>query len=149
VAITTPAVTGLPVSLILIDVDFFKRYNDNRGHVAGDACLRRIGGVLQQATFNHGDLVARYGGEEFAIILSQTASDDALHVAEKVVRMVREQALPHPDTELPEGVVTISAGCYSMTADGRMACLTELIKGADEALYQAKSTGRNRAVRLP
>ncbi|CCJ85012.1 Diguanylate cyclase/phosphodiesterase domain 1 (GGDEF) [Cronobacter dublinensis 582] len=65
-----------------------------------------------------------------------------------MVRMVREKALPHPDTELPEGVVTISAGCYSMVADGRMECLTALIKGADEALYQAKSTGRNRAVRL-
>ncbi|EOJ6039034.1 diguanylate cyclase [Cronobacter sakazakii] len=147
-ALADSAVTGNPVSLILIDVDFFKRYNDNRGHVAGDACLRRIGGVLQQASFSHGDLVARYGGEEFAIILSETSSADALRVAEKVVSMVREQALPHPDTELPDGVVTISAGCYSMTSDGRMACLTELIKGADEALYQAKSTGRNRAVLL-
>lgn len=147
-ALADSAVTGNPVSLILIDVDFFKRYNDNRGHVAGDACLRRIGGVLQQASFSHGDLVARYGGEEFAIILSEASSADALRVAEKVVSMVREQALPHPDTELPDGVVTISAGCYSMTSDGRMACLTELIKGADEALYQAKSTGRNRAVLL-
>ncbi|NUW60640.1 sensor domain-containing diguanylate cyclase [Cronobacter muytjensii] len=141
--------TGNPVSLIMLDIDFFKRYNDSRGHAAGDACLRLISNTLQMVTLRTSDLVARYGGEEFAIVLPDTSGEEALALAQRAVMMVREKHLPHPSTELPEQVVTISAGCHTVKGNGREDAFSALIRGADTALYLAKNRGRNQAFRLP
>lgn len=144
-ALSASAVTGKPVSLILLDIDFFKRYNDACGHVAGDACLRITGNVLELAALRADDVVARYGGEEFAIILPNTTAEDALKVAWRAVRMVSEKKIPHPATDIAEQIVTISAGCYSLTGSGSERDVAKLIHGADRALYQSKAQGRNQA----
>ncbi|WP_337740035.1 sensor domain-containing diguanylate cyclase [Cronobacter sakazakii] len=142
------AATGSPVSLIMLDIDFFKRYNDSRGHAAGDACLRLISNTLQMVTLRTSDLVARYGGEEFAIVLPDTTGEDALALAQRAVCMVREKHLPHPSTDLPEQIVTISAGCHTVRGNGREDAFSVLIRGADTALYLAKNHGRNQAYRF-
>ena len=144
-ALADSAITGKPVSLILLDIDYFKRYNDACGHVAGDACLRIAGNVLETAALRTDDLVARYGGEEFAIILPNTAAEDALKVAWRAVRRVSDKKIPHPATDNEEHIVTISAGCYSVTGSGSEQDVAALIQGADRALYQSKKQGRNRA----
>lgn len=144
-ALADSAVTGKPVSLILLDIDFFKRYNDACGHVAGDACLRIAGNVLEMAALRTDDVVARYGGEEFAIILPNTSAEDALKVAWRAVRRVSEKKIPHPATDIAEQIVTISAGCYSIVGTGSEQDVAKLIQGADHALYQSKKQGRNRA----
>ncbi|EGT5662985.1 GGDEF domain-containing protein, partial [Cronobacter dublinensis subsp. dublinensis] len=141
--------SGSPVSLIMLDIDFFKRYNDSRGHAAGDACLRLIGNTLQMVTLRTSDLVARYGGEEFAIVLPDTSAEEALALAQRAVMMVREKHLPHPSTELAEQIVTISAGCHTVKGGGREDAFSALIRGADTALYLAKNRGRNQAFSLP
>ncbi|ELY4112141.1 sensor domain-containing diguanylate cyclase [Cronobacter turicensis] len=143
-SLTDSLVTGRPVSLILIDVDYFKRYNDSRGHVAGDACLRMIGGILKQASVHPHKLVARYGGEEFAIVLPGMTSTQALDVAEKAVNLVRANRIPHPSTDITPRIVTISAGCCTIIGDGTPESTLKLLEGADKALYNAKSNGRNR-----
>ncbi|WP_157954460.1 CHASE domain-containing protein [Saccharospirillum mangrovi] len=131
---------GISVSLIMIDIDHFKSYNDEYGHPAGDQCLRRVAEALQGMAQRPLDLVARYGGEEFAIILPQT--QQPLQVAEQCRQAVEALQLPHAFSEAAK-VITISAGvCTRMpgVAD-RPEALTE---GADHALYEAKETGRNR-----
>lgn len=137
--------TGEPLSLIMIDIDFFKRYNDTFGHVAGDMCLKKVGGLLKGATHRHTDLVARYGGEEFAIILPFTSAPDARQFADRAVKVIRDAAIVHTSTELPERVVTISAGCGTIISNGEDNEAELLKKKADNALYHAKRNGRNRA----
>lgn len=153
--------TGEPLSLLMLDVDFFKRYNDAYGHPAGDVCLRDIAHLLSATAKRAGDLVARYGGEEFGIILPSTRPADALRFAERLCTLVRDQALPHPDSPVA-AVVTISIGLaglhpacgpgdegpaarngYANVASN--ACAPELLLAqADRALYLAKQLGRNR-----
>ena len=111
--------SGEPLSLIMLDIDFFKRYNDTYGHVAGDMCLKKVGTVLRGLTHRHSDVVARYGGEEFAIILPFAGVADVKLFAEKAVRAVREAGLLHEATERQEKVVTISAGCCTLIASGQ------------------------------
>ncbi|WP_232731726.1 GGDEF domain-containing protein [Kamptonema formosum] len=132
---------GEPLSLILCDVDFFKRYNDTYGHVAGDECLRRVAGAISSAVRRPADLVARYGGEEFAAILPNTGAHSGLYVAETIRSAVRALQLPHPKS-LAAGTVTVSLGVSCITPD----CDTspaQLIAAADLALYQAKLDGRD------
>jgi diguanylate cyclase (GGDEF)-like protein len=132
----------LPVSLILLDIDHFKRFNDAYGHDAGDECLRRVASVLRGAVQRPSDLVARFGGEEFAIVMGGTDRDGAVAVARQVNATIEALHIPHRGTE-GGGRVTISAGVATMiVAEG----LTEaaLIRAADEALYRAKAAGRNR-----
>lgn len=138
--------SGEPLSLIMIDIDFFKRYNDAYGHVAGDMCLKKVGGLLKETPHRHSDLVARYGGEEFAIILPATRIADARLVAERAVKAIREARMEHTATELAEGIVTISAGCSALISCGREGEAEQLKERADRALYEAKHNGRNRAV---
>ncbi len=132
---------GAPVSLILIDVDYFKRYNDSLGHEAGDHALMKVAKAVSASLFRVKDLAARYGGEEFAVILPETALSDALSVAERVRATVAALELPHPASSvLP--VVTISLG----VAEWRPTAFCEpsaLINLADKGLYQAKAAGRN------
>lgn len=141
--------SGAPLSLIMIDVDYFKRYNDTCGHVSGDACLQRIADVLRDISRRAGDKVARYGGEEFAVILPGTDLSDALAIATRAVQAVSKQRMPHPSTDIAEGIVTISVGCASFTAGMEDTRAQSLTTRADEALYRAKREGKNRACPAP
>lgn len=132
-----------PLGLIMLDVDFFKRYNDHYGHQQGDDCLRHVAMTLKQTLLRPGDVVTRYGGEEFACLLPDTDPTGALLVAERMIQSVHALGLPHADSSVPGGVVTISAGCaVKLPSPGQRA--SDLLALADAQLYQAKSQGRNR-----
>ena len=131
----------IPLSLIIFDVDFFKRYNDTYGHQAGDDCLKTIASVIQEDIKRASDLPARYGGEEFAVILPNTEISGALAIAESIRNHVRSLAIPHAKSHI-DGRVTISAGVSCMVpAMGTFPDM--LITWADKALYKAKASGRN------
>ena len=137
-----------PLTLILLDLDYFKDYNDNYGHLAGDACLREFATVLQEAVKRPGDVAARYGGEEFALILPNTTVANAKLVAERVQQRVSELKIEHRGSKIPGiDIVTCSAGIYT-TRPGSHETEATIIQQADEALYAAKSEGRNRVVTL-
>ncbi|WP_275556598.1 GGDEF domain-containing protein [Mixta sp. Marseille-Q2659] len=142
------AASGRPVALIMMDIDFFKRYNDTYGHVAGDNCLRRVGEALKNMPLRQTDLIARYGGEEFAIVLPDASLDAALRIAQSAVEAVRETAIPHESTSLEERIVTLSAGCFALTGHHVTLDAQHIKEGADLALYQAKHQGRNRATTI-
>ncbi|MFN4263434.1 MAG: diguanylate cyclase [Thioalkalivibrionaceae bacterium] len=131
-----------PVSLILIDVDYFKRFNDCLGHEAGDQCLQRVAQTLAAQLFRSRDLAARYGGEEFAIILPETGLDDARQVAERLRLALEAMHIDHPARD-DCAVVTASfgVGCWHPTS---FCDPFSLIRLADQALYSAKNGGRNR-----
>ncbi|ERT06175.1 diguanylate cyclase domain protein [Lyngbya aestuarii BL J] len=131
----------LPLSLILCDVDYFKRYNDCYGHLAGDDCLVQIAHILYQSIQRAADVVARYGGEEFAIILPYTDTQGAISVAERIHTRVLQQQIPHADSQISP-IVTISLGVSSLIPTSTDSPQS-LIQLADEALYQAKQSGRN------
>lgn len=130
---------GRPFSLMMLDLDHFKRINDNFGHHVGDEVLVRVAQVLSQS-LRENDLLGRYGGEEFAVILPETDRAAALVVAERCRMAVQEIEIPVPDGVLR---VTTSAGLASVP-DARFGVLGDLVKAADGALYEAKRGGRNR-----
>jgi diguanylate cyclase (GGDEF)-like protein len=132
--------SGRPVSAIMIDTDFFKEYNDSLGHTAGDDCLKRIAGALNDGMTRDHDVVGRYGGDEFLILLYDSDASGAARVAECVLEQVRALKLPHPDSEASD-FVTITVG-YS-TARAADEDPNSLIDAADRALYRAKAEGRN------
>ena len=134
---------GTELSAVMIDVDFFKRYNDHYGHQAGDECLRRVAASLRQGLKRPGDLVARYGGEEFVCLLPETPLDGALAFAQLLGQGVQELAIDHARSEVA-AQVTVSLGVCtrSKAATGTAA---ELVRQANAQLYAAKSGGRNRA----
>lgn len=132
------------LAMLMCDVDYFKRYNDTYGHLAGDECLRRVATAIRQHTDRPSDLVARYGGEEFAVVLPETTIGGALMVAEKIRHAVRE--LNIPNTSAPDKLVTISIGIAS-AAPGFDNPPDDLIHAADQALYRAKAEGRDRICR--
>jgi diguanylate cyclase (GGDEF)-like protein len=129
------------ISIVLIDVDRFKSYNDTYGHQAGDQCLRRVAEALREAASRATDLVARYGGEEFVAVLTDTDEAGAVEVAEKMREQVESLNIAHSETLR----ITVSAGVASATP--LSGTPDDLIRAADEALYQAKRSGRNQ-VRL-
>ncbi|MGK5025475.1 sensor domain-containing diguanylate cyclase [Janthinobacterium sp. RB2R34] len=135
---------GQPLSLILLDVDYFKKFNDAYGHVAGDDCLQTIARAVASSAARGEDLVARYGGEEFAVILPGTDSAGAALVAEAVRQTVLALGIVHAGS--PIGLVTVSLG-VATTSDGDYhdASSTQLLQRADALLYRSKSAGRNRA----
>lgn len=133
--------TGLPVALVMLDVDWFKRYNDQFGHQAGDECLRRVAQAIQSIS-RSSDLVARYGGEEFVIISPETDGKQALQVSQRACDAVRSLSLTHPQSEF--GIVTLSCGVCVAVANADSSP-SNLIGSADDALYQAKAQGRNRS----
>lgn len=127
-----------PVSLLMIDIDHFKNYNDRYGHPAGDRLLADLSKRILESVRNL-DVVARYGGEEFAVIMPDTAADDALRVAERIRNAV--EATPFEVFHSPDHAkVTVSIGAASLKPN------LELVEEADKALYQAKNSGRNRSV---
>lgn len=129
------------MSILMLDIDHFKQYNDQYGHLAGDACLVRIAEVLAQQINRAGDLAARYGGEEFIVFLSNTDMAGARHIAEGVRREVEAAGMPHPTSV--SGVVTVSVGIASCSPI-KGSRIDQLISRADTALYAAKQAGRNR-----
>lgn len=136
--------TQHPLTLLLFDVDQFKRYNDFYGHQAGDHCLVQIAEAAQQMIRHPDDLVARYGGEEFAIILPNTGMRGAIRVAKRLRESVRALALPHAYSEV-SSVVTVSIG-MSICIPSSQSSPQDLITQADRALYMAKQQGRDRYI---
>ena len=134
--------TGRPLGLILIDVDYFKQFNDVNGHQRGDDALRQVAQALKGTILRPGDVVCRYGGEEFACLLPDTDLDGALQVAQRMKLAVRDLAIGHPASAVAE-VLTISAGLAGRTptSQGDAAALLAL---ADAQLYRAKAEGRAR-----
>jgi diguanylate cyclase (GGDEF)-like protein len=131
------------LALIICDIDYFKRYNDHYGHPAGDQALQKVAGALASCIKRQSDAVARIGGEEFAVILPDTASDDARHIAESMRRAVEALALEH---ELADSAyVSLSLG-LALSDQADIDSTQKLIDAADEALYRAKHQGRNRVV---
>lgn len=131
-----------PLSLLMLDVDLFKQYNDLYGHLQGDACLITIARALGQAAVRPRDVVARFGGEEFVILLPETDAAGAHEVAERCQRLIEEQALVH--TLSPHGQrVTLSIGVGTAVPDGT-AQHSDLLQAVDRQLYTAKQKGRNR-----
>ncbi len=131
-----------PVSLLMCDVDFFKPYNDNYGHLRGDECLRRISSALQFAIRRPCELAARYGGEEFALLLPETSAPQAMEIAETVRSNVERLAIEHGHA--PKGIVSISIGVATRVPNSQLSP-ERLIALADKALYLAKKSGRDRA----
>ena len=131
-----------PVSLVLLDIDHFKLFNDTYGHHAGDECLKAVAAALRETIHRPTDLLARFGGEEFALVLGGTDAAGALNIAELAMAQVNSLAIPHR-TSPTSPRLTVSAGVATMFVTVGMA-ETELIKAADGALYRAKAGGRNR-----
>ncbi|MDO8459371.1 MAG: diguanylate cyclase [Burkholderiaceae bacterium] len=132
-----------PLSVIMIDVDHFKLFNDRYGHQAGDDCLRQIAVTLKACLKRPADLVARYGGEEFACILPDTPFDDAMTLANELERKVRAQNIPH-EVSTVGPMVTVSVGLATRTLDS-VGDAVQLVGLADAQLYHAKQSGRGRA----
>jgi diguanylate cyclase (GGDEF)-like protein len=130
------------LALIMADVDFFKAYNDNYGHPAGDACLQKVAAALSSVPKRSSDLVARFGGEEFVVLLPDTTLEDAMAMAERMRVAVLRMQIPHTHSSVA-AVVTASFGVAAMrpAASSRE---THLLAAADSALYRAKAEGRNR-----
>jgi len=133
---------GHPLSVALLDVDYFKNYNDTYGHLRGDDCLRLVAETAQSTLRRPGDFIARYGGEEFALILPDTPRDGASSVVEGVRSAIEQLRISHV-TSLCKDVVTVSIGIATFNLETDMS-LEDLMKQADAALYRAKADGRNR-----
>jgi len=150
--------TGAPISLLMIDVDYFKAYNDFYGHLEGDQCLRAVARALTRVVHRPADLLARYGGEEFSIMLPDTHGRGGCSVARYALQEVRSAALPHARSTI-NAQVSISVGVSAFEVfehEGRVGhrrdplleprmAVTELVEAADQALYAAKAAGRNHA----
>lgn len=143
---------GKNIALLMIDVDYFKRYNDRHGHHAGDQCLQIIAQCITSVARRAADVVARYGGEEFAVLLPDTSLEDAIMLAERLRKKVEAQRIPHADGALPR-IVTISIGVscstpkpirdLQTTPERELVYPAMLLSAADRALYRAKRNGRN------
>jgi diguanylate cyclase (GGDEF)-like protein len=134
----------VPIAIIMIDIDHFKRYNDAYGHQAGDNCLQHIASALKKGLRRPGDLLGRYGGEEFVCLLPETTLDRAVERADELGRAVMELNIVHAHSA-DERVVTISRGVTATIPTGGME-LAELLQVADAILYDAKRGGRNRTM---
>lgn len=133
--------SGAHLSVILLDVDYFKNYNDTYGHPAGDSVLQKLADIMQRAATRAGEVVARYGGEEFILVLPGASSASAHRTAERLRDLVLEERIPHQMSKTSE-YVTISQGVVSVQPDGELQP-ADLINRVDKALYQAKDAGRN------
>ena len=133
--------TSSTLSCIMIDIDYFKKYNDTYGHLQGDECLKLIAEAIQTSAKRPRDIVARFGGEEFVILLPETNEEGAMFVANEVLTNVMKLKLEHKTSN--EGIVTVSLGVVTLKPN-KETDSSVLLNMADEALYQAKRNGRNR-----
>ncbi|MGB3225506.1 MAG: diguanylate cyclase [Desulforhopalus sp.] len=129
------------LSLLIVDIDYFKNYNDYYGHLEGDDCLRKVAQSLYEALLRPTDIIARYGGEEFTVILPNTGSEGAGEVAKRMMDAVARLDIVHKTSSVAD-TVTISIGVSSLLPT-RKSAVTSLLDRADKALYQAKAEGRN------
>lgn len=136
-----------PLFLLMLDIDFFKRYNDTYGHLQGDGCLKTVADLISRTIRRPADFPARYGGEEFVVLLPHTNLEGALHVAEAIQKGVNALAIEHQSSELG-GQVTVSIGLAG-TVPGLNESADSLLDAADQALYRAKQNGRNQCYLLP
>ena len=134
--------SGQPLSVLMLDIDHFKEYNDHYGHGLGDECLRRVAGVIKNSLKRAGDFAARYGGEEFAALLPYTSHEEAHKIARCILDELEKQGIDHPASPVAS-FVTMSCGLATITADEKVD-IREVIEAADRALYAAKRAGRNR-----
>jgi diguanylate cyclase (GGDEF)-like protein len=132
---------SLPISLLMCDIDYFKRYNDTYGHLAGDECLRIVADTIKTCCNRASDFMARYGGEEFTIILPNTSAEDAVDHAEAIRRKLEEQSITHEKSSIKD-IVSMSIGVVSVIPD-RETTPDFLISAADQALYDSKAAGRD------
>lgn len=138
---------GKSLSLLMADIDYFKKYNDTYGHQMGDLCIRRVAGVFTETCRRPTDLPARYGGEEFTVVLPDTDINGALRVAEIIREEVVRMGIPHKSS--PAGpCISVSIGLTTMNT-GTSISMEKIIYQADQALYRAKEEGRNRSVIYP
>mgnify|MGYP000255755575 CR=1 FL=1 len=135
---------NIGLSLLMLDIDYFKKFNDFYGHLKGDEALRKVAYILKQQAARSGDYVARYGGEEFAIILADSSQEQALALGQKICKVIMDEASEHPASQV-SNVLTVSMGVAHLSFDNRHS-QQDLVKQADEALYKAKGKGRNCAV---
>src|SRR5688572_13293857 len=133
-----------PLSLLMLDIDYFKAFNDQAGHQAGDDCLRRVAQALKDSLHRAADLVSRYGGEEFAILLPETSGEQALSIAESLRERIESLDIAHAGA--PAGHVTVSIGLASVIPPRDGSNVVDFVHCADAALYDAKRSGRNRVV---
>ena len=133
------------ISLILIDIDFFKAYNDNYGHQEGDDALKGVAKTLNASLNRPADLLARYGGEEFVMVLPETTLGGAAKLAEKMTQEIFNVQIPHEFSDAAN-VITVSMGVACCEPDKRYNSVETLVKAADKALYEAKERGRNQVV---
>ncbi|MEQ1310699.1 GGDEF domain-containing protein [Acinetobacter sp. XH1639] len=131
----------VPITIMMIDIDFFKLYNDTLGHIQGDQCLKRIAILLGSISSRSGDLAARYGGEEFLLLFSMTDKDQALIQVQRLMQLMQNIGIAHPRSNVSK-YVTISVGVATTTPHLNDS-LSEFISQADHALYVAKNNGRN------
>lgn len=135
---------GRPLALLMIDVDFFKAYNDTYGHPRGDECLKRVVQLIDRALRRPSDFLARYGGEELVVLLPDTDADGARHVAQRIHTAIAAAGIPHSGSSAAR-CLTVSIGAAALLPDPT-APATALVEAADHALYAAKRQGRNRTV---
>lgn len=133
------------LSILMIDIDFFKQYNDGYGHLNGDTCLSNIAKAVQKIPCRPGDYSCRFGGEEFVVILQNTNSTGAVHMAERIMNHIEELKIPHKDSSVSEHV-TVSIGISTISLQLRkiLSNQNQLLEYADKALYSAKKSGRNK-----
>lgn len=134
---------GVPLSVLMIDIDHFKAYNDHYGHIAGDQCLMRVAASLRNGISRSGDLVARYGGEEFVVVLPATDREAAETVAERLRSGIEGLAIKQARSAVGPGV-TVSVGCATGSLPGNELRPDRLVACADAMLYRSKANGRNR-----
>ncbi|MES2018737.1 MAG: diguanylate cyclase [Pseudomonadota bacterium] len=137
----------LPLALAFVDIDCFKGYNDHYGHLEGDTCLARVGGLIEAATNRPGEVVARFGGEEFVALLPYTGLPAVIGYAGHLCQAVRNAAVPHAASSVGP-IVTVSIGVVAAVPDAGLSA-RHLLARADAALYSAKTAGRDRVCALP
>ncbi len=134
--------TKRPISLLMIDIDFFKNFNDTLGHLEGDWVLREVARIISENLRKDMDIAARYGGEEFVVVLPETDAKEANEVAERIRKAIESRCIEHPSSKVSK-CVTVSIGVATITPNENQS-KEILVKRADEALYEAKRKGRNR-----
>ena len=138
--------TSSPISLLLCDIDYFKKYNDTYGHVAGDDCIKKVAKTLQQKCKRISDVVARYGGEEFGVILPNTPPEKAVEIAESIRKGIESRNITHEASDI-KNIVSLSIGVASIIPDADTTS-SSLILMSDKALYESKNSGRDRITLL-